>query len=59
MDHLRLVMSHAERNKMSAQSLATIFGPLFTCHFESETLHKPIEVFRFLLEIWPARRGTL
>ena len=52
-------MSHAERNKMSAQSLATIFGPLFTCHFESETLHKPIEVFRFLLEIWPARRGTL
>lgn len=57
MDHLKLAMGHSERNKMSSQSLAIIFGPLFTCHTETENLLKPIEVFKFLLEIWPIRRG--
>lgn len=57
MDHLKLVESQSERNKMNSQALATAFGPLFTAHPESESLRKPIEVFKFLIEIWPARRG--
>ncbi|XP_025017984.1 rho GTPase-activating protein 100F isoform X2 [Tetranychus urticae] len=58
MDHLKLVESQSERNKMNSQALATAFGPLFTAHPESESLRKPIEVFKFLIEIWPARRGS-
>ncbi|CAG2109405.1 unnamed protein product [Medioppia subpectinata] len=58
MDHLKKVMGRADRNKMSSQAMAICFGPLFTCHSESENLHKPIEVFKFLLEIWPQRRSS-
>ncbi|CAG2170030.1 unnamed protein product [Oppiella nova] len=58
MDHLKKIMSRADRNKMSSQAIAICFGPLFTCHSESENLHKPIEVFKFLLEIWPQRRSS-
>ena len=59
MDHLKLVVKHNDRNKMSAQNLAIIFGPLFTCHSESESLTKVIDVFKFLLETWPIRKGNI
>ncbi|RWS16420.1 rho GTPase-activating protein 100F-like protein [Dinothrombium tinctorium] len=59
LDHLRLVVSHSDRNKMTPQAMAICFGPLFTCHSETESFKKPIEVFKFLLEIWPIRRGKL
>lgn len=54
MDHLKLVTSHSDKNKMNSQSLSQIFGPLFTCYYESENIHKSIEVFKFLLDLWPA-----
>ncbi|GIZ04160.1 rho GTPase-activating protein 100F [Caerostris extrusa] len=50
-----------ERNKMSSQSLAICFGPVVMCHTETGApvaeLRKPIEIFKYLLEIWPAKRG--
>lgn len=61
MDHLKLVTSHSDRNKMSSQSLAICFGPVVMCHTETGApvaeLRKPIEVFKYLLEIWPTKRG--
>lgn len=61
MDHLKLVTSHSDRNKMSSQSLAICFGPVVMCHTETGApvaeLRKPIEVFKYLLEIWPNKRG--
>ena len=39
---------------MNSHALAQIFGPLFTCHYESENTHKSIEVFKFLLDMWPS-----
>lgn len=58
MDHLKTLMSHSEKNKMTSQSLSTIFGPLFTCHFDSDNIHKSIEVFRFLLDMWPSKNNV-
>ncbi|KAI1280857.1 Cytoplasmic polyadenylation element-binding protein 1 [Halotydeus destructor] len=59
MDHLKLVTKHSEKNKMTSQALAAIFGPLFTCSTESDNLHKSVEVFKFLLDIWPSRKGSI
>jgi len=56
MDHLKLLISHSDKNKMTSQALAAIFGPLFTCHHESDNIHKSIEVFKFLLDIWPIKQ---
>ncbi|XP_055927921.1 rho GTPase-activating protein 100F-like isoform X1 [Argiope bruennichi] len=62
MDHLRSVTSHSDRNKMSSQSLAICFGPVVMCHTETGApvaeLRKPIEIFKYLLEIWPAKRAV-
>lgn len=41
---------------MNSQALAICFGPLFTCHSETESFAKPIQVFKFLLDIWPSHR---
>ena len=57
MDHLKNISSNSDKNKMTTQSLATVFGPLFTCHYESDNLHKSIDVFRFLLDIWPSKNN--
>lgn len=61
MDHLKLVTTHSDRNKMTAQSLAVCFGPVVMCHTETGApvadLRKPIEVFKYLLEIWPAKKA--
>ncbi|XP_064477488.1 rho GTPase-activating protein 100F-like isoform X2 [Ornithodoros turicata] len=61
LDHLKLVSSHGERNKMTARGLAECFGPVVMCHAEAGSLvtdlRKPIEVFAYLLEIWPLNRG--
>jgi hypothetical protein len=54
MDHLKLVVTHSEKNKMNSQALSQIFGPLFTCHYESDNIHKSVEVFKFLLDMWPS-----
>jgi len=56
MDHLKLLISYSDKNKMTSQALATIFGPLFTCHHESDNIHKSMEVYKFLLDIWPIKQ---
>ncbi|TDG46335.1 hypothetical protein AWZ03_007224 [Drosophila navojoa] len=59
LDHLSLVVSNAERNKMSAQALATVMGPPLMLHSASaqpgaEIDHaQPIAVLKYLLQIWP------
>lgn len=63
MDHLKLVTTHSDRNKMNPQNLSQCFGPVVMCHTETGApvinLRKTIEVFAFLLEIWPAKRVAL
>lgn len=62
LDHLSLVVSASERNKMSAQALATVIGPSLMLHSVSapaggtapEVDHaQPIAVLKYLLQIWP------
>lgn len=63
LDHLKLVTSRSERNKMGSQALAECFGPVVMCHTETGSpvadLRRPIEVFAYLLDIWPLNRGEL
>ncbi|XP_014261245.1 rho GTPase-activating protein 100F-like isoform X3 [Cimex lectularius] len=58
MNHLALVASQNERNKMSTQSLATCFAPVLVLHSDSEVkpldFHGPISVIKYLLDIWPS-----
>lgn len=60
LDHLSLVVSASERNKMSAQALATVMGPPLMLHSVAsssaaeELDHtQPIAVLKYLLQIWP------
>ncbi|XP_055848178.1 rho GTPase-activating protein 100F isoform X3 [Episyrphus balteatus] len=59
LDHLSLVVSASERNKMSAQALATVMGPPLMLHSSSappgsDIDHaQPIAVLKYLLQIWP------
>ncbi|XP_053693666.1 rho GTPase-activating protein 100F [Sabethes cyaneus] len=64
LDHLSLVVSASERNKMSAQALATVMGPPLMLHSSSagpneEIDHaQPIAVLKYLLQIWPQPQHT-
>lgn len=64
MDHLALVVSASDRNKMNAQNLATALAPPLmlqsgdTMTPTSNKSHdldyqQPISVLRYLLQIWP------
>lgn len=59
LDHLSLVVSASERNKMSAQALATVMGPPLMLHSANTTAGadvdhaQPIAVLKYLLQIWP------
>lgn len=59
LDHLSLVVSASERNKMTAQALATVMGPVLMLHSiapnpNEELDHtQPIAVLKYLLQIWP------
>lgn len=59
LDHLSLVVSSSERNKMSAQALATVMGPPLMLHSLSSNAGEemdhtqPIAVLKYLLQIWP------
>ncbi|KAK4318192.1 hypothetical protein Pmani_010799 [Petrolisthes manimaculis] len=58
MDHLRLVASQSERNKMTTQNLAICFGPVLMLQSENEDpmdFHQPISILKFLLDLWPAK----
>ncbi|XP_037913231.1 rho GTPase-activating protein 100F isoform X2 [Hermetia illucens] len=64
LDHLSLVVSASERNKMSAQALATVMGPPLMLHSSnaqpgSEIDHaQPIAVLKYLLQIWPQPQSS-
>jgi hypothetical protein len=64
LDHLSLVVSASERNKMSAQALATALGPPLMLHSsgapaDAEIDHaQPIAVLKYLLQIWPQPATT-
>lgn len=58
LDHLSLVVSASERNKMSAQALATALGPPLMLHSSGVPAEdidhaQPIAVLKYLLQIWP------
>jgi len=58
LDHLSLVVSASERNKMSAQALATALGPPLMLHSPGTAADEidhaqPIAVLKYLLQIWP------
>ncbi|XP_042866805.1 rho GTPase-activating protein 100F-like isoform X6 [Penaeus japonicus] len=58
MDHLRLVASQSERNKMTTQNLAICFGPVLMLQSESQDpmdFHQPISILKFLLDLWPSK----
>ncbi|XP_075731935.1 rho GTPase activating protein at 100F [Rhipicephalus microplus] len=62
LDHLKLVSSRSDRNKMTSRALAECFGPVCVCHAETgfpvSDLRRPIEVFAYLLDIWPLNRAA-
>ncbi|KAA0197911.1 hypothetical protein HAZT_HAZT006161 [Hyalella azteca] len=61
MDHLRLVSSQSERNKMTTQNLAICFGPVLMLQSEPETImdfHQPISILKFLLDLWPSKSDS-
>lgn len=61
LDHLRLIASHCDRNKMTPQGLAMAFGPVLMCHAETPTaivdIRRPIDIMNFLVEMWPTKRS--
>ncbi|CAB0002213.1 unnamed protein product [Nesidiocoris tenuis] len=63
MNHLALVASQQDRNKMSTQALATCFAPVLVLHSEtagqSLDFHGPISVIKYLLDIWPSATGNV
>ncbi|PNF17707.1 Rho GTPase-activating protein 100F, partial [Cryptotermes secundus] len=62
MDHLALVVSQSERNKMSPQNLAICFGPVLMLQSEEGKdldFGQPISVLKYLLEIWPTKSGNV
>ncbi|KAF6197913.1 hypothetical protein GE061_007655 [Apolygus lucorum] len=58
MNHLALVASQQDRNKMSTQALSFCFAPVLVLHSESTQtqldFHSPIGVIKYLLDIWPS-----
>lgn len=73
MDHLALVVSASDRNKMSAQNLAIAMGPPLILHSSQDTpssghapiltafydldYEQPIGILKYLLQIWPAPKS--
>lgn len=73
MDHLALVVSASDRNKMSAQNLAIAMAPPLILHSTQDTpgsshppmlksgqeldYEQPIGILKYLLQIWPAPKS--
>lgn len=68
MDHLALVVSASDRNKMSAQQLAIALAPPLMLHSADPLTtpttvtkeldyQQPIGVLKYLLQIWPTPKG--
>lgn len=62
LEHLSLVSSLVDRNKMGPPQLAQCFGPILMIQFdttpESIDFQPPIKVLQYLLETWPAKSGN-
>ena len=63
MDHLRLVSSQSQCNKMTPQNVAVCFAPVLMLHSEigrtEVDFHRPISILKYLLTIWPTKTGNL
>jgi Rho GTPase-activating protein SYDE len=64
MDHLALVVSQSDRNKMVPQNLAVCFGPVLMLQSDDSAAEvldfvQPISVLKYLLEIWPIKSGNV
>ncbi|KAF0295243.1 Rho GTPase-activating protein 100F [Amphibalanus amphitrite] len=59
MDHLRLVSSQSQCNKMTPQNVAVCFAPVLMLHSEvgrtEIDFHRPISILKYLLTIWPTK----
>ena len=70
-DHFALVVAASDRNKMSAQSLATVMAPPLIMHSENDVMvgginlkhisgelnyTQPIGLVKYLLQIWPIQQ---
>ena len=56
------MVSQCERNKMSPQNLAIVFGPVLMLQSEEGReldFAQPISVLKYLLEIWPVKSGKV
>lgn len=65
LDHLAMVVSVSERNKMSPENLATALAPPLMLHSANEghantdlDYAQPIGVLKYLLQIWPAPKHS-
>lgn len=66
LDHLAMVVSVSDRNKMSPQNLATALAPPLMLHSANDAhlinneldYAQPIGVLKYLLQIWPAPKHS-
>ena len=65
MDHLSRVTSQSSRNKMNPQNLAICFAPVLMMDFSSQSqpvatnISEPIQILKYLIEIWPKNQATI
>ena len=65
MDHLSRVTSQSSRNKMNPQNLAICFAPVLMMDFSSQSqpvatnISEPIQILKYLIEIWPKNQPTI
>ena len=64
MDHLSRVTSQSVRNKMNPQNLAICFAPVLMMDFGQHqpamnNLLEPIQILKYLIEIWPKNQEGL
>jgi hypothetical protein len=64
MDHLSRVTAQSGRNKMNPQNLSICFAPVLMLDFSqgqpvANNISEPIQILKYLIEIWPKSQGGL
>ena len=64
MDHLSKVTAQSSRNKMNPQNLAICFAPVLMMDFSQSqpsatNISEPIQILKYLIEIWPKNQAVL
>jgi len=64
MDHLSKVTAQSSRNKMNPQNLAICFAPVLMMDFSQSqpsatNISEPIQILKYLIEIWPKNQPVL